>query len=254
MPGYYIHLAGVNKKLRNNRDFIIGVEAPDLLKKYYNLYGLDGARDKYNSIKTMAMPDFSKFEERVQQVENSLNNNGMHYGTSSNPDIWYYWNSLDAREQINPFFIGYLWHLLEDLLIYKYLDIDKKSKLLMERFKDAKDFKELMKIERDNLHKDWDKTNAMVRKEYPDVVLTPEVIELDVIHFIDCEQTKYIDWNIIKIIIDYFRLVNPLEDNIINIINDIMFLLPDSNDLSSDGLSKKIVLKTYRRQIDSLYN
>ena len=46
MPGYYVHLATVNPKIKENRNFIYGVEMPDLLKKYFKAYGLNGAREK----------------------------------------------------------------------------------------------------------------------------------------------------------------------------------------------------------------
>lgn len=132
MPGYYVHLAASNKKARKNRSFVIGVETPDLLKKYLVLFGLDGAREKYNSIKTIKMPDFSYFETRVQQTENNINTDGMHYGWSSNPDIMCYWDSLTKNERNNPFYIGYLWHLLTDLFMYKYLDIENKFNRFVE--------------------------------------------------------------------------------------------------------------------------
>ena len=71
MPGYYVHLATINKKTQKNKNFIKGVEAPDLLKYYYKNYGLEEARKKYNTIKIDGMPSFSYFEDRIQQVENS---------------------------------------------------------------------------------------------------------------------------------------------------------------------------------------
>ncbi len=121
MPGYYVHLAASNYIARNNRSFVCGLETPDLLKKYYKLYGLAGVREKYKKLKTEDMPDFTYFETRVQQKETMENNNGLHYGLSSRPDVVSYWNSLTNDQKQNPFYIGYLWHLLTDLLMYKYL-------------------------------------------------------------------------------------------------------------------------------------
>ena len=37
MPGYYVHLAVSNKEVRKDRSFVLGVEIPDLLKKYVKL-------------------------------------------------------------------------------------------------------------------------------------------------------------------------------------------------------------------------
>ena len=70
------------------------------------------------------MPDFLYFESRIQQEESNSSRDGMHYGWSSNPDVIYFWN-ITNEENRNPFYIGYLWYLLTDLIMYKYLDIKK---------------------------------------------------------------------------------------------------------------------------------
>ena len=232
MPGYYVHLAVSNKEVRKDRSFVLGVEIPDLLKKYVKLYGLDGARIKYNSIKTTKMPEFSYFESRVQQQENNLSNNGMHYGWSSNPDIMCYWNSLGKCEKQNPFYIGYLWHLLTDLFMYKYLDIEGKLNHFAEQHKADKNISELIKLEHKKLHNDWDKINAKIITIYPDVVLTSEVLELDLVKFINDDELTYVDWNIIKAITDYMRTINPLNQEIDKIIDEIMTFMKEQNDYS----------------------
>ena len=71
MPGYYAHLATVNPVVSKNRSFIYGVEMPDLLKDYYYLYGFDYTKEKYNSIQTIDMPNFSLFEELDVYCEKS---------------------------------------------------------------------------------------------------------------------------------------------------------------------------------------
>lgn len=247
MPGYYVHLAASNQNARKNRSFVFGVEMPDLLKSYFKLYGLDNTRKKYNSIKTLEMPDFSYFETRVQQQENNLSNSGMHYGWSSSPDIMCYWNSLTKYEKQNPFYIGYLWHLLTDLFMYKYLDIETKFNYFAEQHKYDKNISELMTVEYEKLHSDWDKTNAKIKSIYPDVVLTPEIVELDVVKFINDDHTDYIDWNIIKSITDYMRIINPLEQDISTIIDEIMTLLPKQNDYSAGTLCKKLTLSKFKK-------
>ena len=169
MPGYYVHLAASNPLTRKNRSFVCGIEIPDLLKTYYSSYGLSMTREKYNHIKTNDMPDFSYFELRVSEQENTYNNAGMHFGWSSNPNIMYYWNSLTKREKQNPFFIGYLWHLLTDLLVYKYLNLENKLDRFAKQHKDDKNLKDLLEIEYQKLHSDWDKTNAKIKVTNPDV-------------------------------------------------------------------------------------
>lgn len=104
MPGYYLHLAACNSAVKNNRSFILGVEAPDILKKYVKLYGMEGARDKYNNLKTDEMPSFESFEKRLMQKEVSGAGTGLHYGMSSNPDIMLYWTTLNDEERNNPFY------------------------------------------------------------------------------------------------------------------------------------------------------
>lgn len=247
MPGYYVHLAASNQKTRQNRSFVCGVETPDLLKKYLKLYGLDGAREKYNSIKTVEMPDFSYFESRVQQQENNLSSNGMHYGWSSNPNVMCYWDSLTKSEKQNPFYIGYLWHLLTDLFMYKYLNIESKLSGFAEQHKDDKNISELMKTEYKKLNSDWDKINSKIRSTYPDVILTPEVLDLDVVKFIIDEQLAYVDWNIIKSITDYMRTINPLDQDINRITDEIMSFLPEHNDYSIGTLNKKLTLSKFKK-------
>ena len=152
-----MHFASCNPKCLKNRSFVCGVETPDLLKKYYSLYGINGAKEKYNEIKQIDMPSFDVFKERIVQKENKDSSVGMHYGTSSNPNISLFWNSLSMEEKNNPFYIGYLWHLLTDLYMYKNLDI--KNKLS----------KKGISFDLNTLHRDWDKTNSKIRDAYNNV-------------------------------------------------------------------------------------
>ena len=246
MPGYYVHLATINSKTSLNRNFILGVEVPDLLKKYYELYGIDGVMEKYNSLKTSEMPDFKRFEIRVQQPETDLNNDGMHYGLSCNPNIEYFLKTLSVKERQNPFFKGYLWHLLTDLLFYKYLDIEKKFSDFIKQHKKDRNLSKLLKLELEKLHADWDKTNAKIHSLYPNVFLTPELTELNIIKFIDDNHFNYVSLPIIKSIIDYMRSINPLDLDINKIIDEIVILLPEQNNYSVYELNKKISLRKNR--------
>lgn len=239
MPGYYVHLAASNKLARKNRSFVCGVEMPDLLKYYVKTYTLDEAKQKYDKIKTQDMPDFSFFEERVQQKEISNSNWGMHYGLSSNPDIFSFWNSLTDSQKQNPFFIGYLWHLLTDLLIYKHLDIDTIFTNLKKEHLNDSNLNELINIERDKLHSDWDKINVKLKKNYPDVVIPQEILELKIVKYIDDEQTFYVDWNLMKTLIDFMQVFDPLNQDINKIIGHIMNSLENSDINKEKILNKK---------------
>ena len=90
MPGYFVHFAACRPILLKDCSFVLGVEAPDILKKYYSMYGIEGAREKYNKLKTDNMPDFSVFESRICQKEKDGYRNGLHYGVSRSPDIMYF--------------------------------------------------------------------------------------------------------------------------------------------------------------------
>jgi len=248
MPGYYAHLATVNPVVSKNRSFIYGVEMPDLLKDYYCLYGFDYTKKKYNSIQTIDMPNFSLFEDRVQQnCEDKFSTDGVHYGWSSSPDVHLFWNSLSECDKKNPFFIGYLWHLLFDLLVYSWLSIENKFDNLLEQYKNVPNLSTLMELEYKKLHNDWDKLNALIRDRYPDVILTPEVIELNTVKFNSDNHLDYVDWNILKKIIDYMRSINPLEEDIEKIISEFMSFLPEETDCSIDTLNKKLNLRLFKK-------
>ncbi len=235
MPGYYVHLAASNKTARKNRSFVCGVEIPDLLKYYVKTYTLAEAKKKYDKIKTEDMPNFSFFEKRVQQVEKSNNSDGMHYGWSSNPDIFSFWNSLTNEQKQNPFFIGYLWHLLTDLLIYKHLNIDSIFNDLKKLHFNDDNLSELINIERDKIHSDWDKINVKLRKNYSDVVIPEEIRELEIIKYIE-GKTYYVDWNIIQKLIEFLQKFDPMKQDIDIIIEEVMNFLPNKG-------KEKIILK-----------
>lgn len=222
MPGYYIHFASCKPDSRNNLSFLRGVEAPDLLKKHFKLYGIDAARQKYDSLRTKDMPEYDFFEERVKQKEMIGSLEGLHYGVSSNPSIISFWASLSEEQRKNPFFKGYLWHLLTDLLMYNWLAIDEKFQEVLEKNKSNHNIEELRKSETKKLHYDWDRTNAMVRDQYIDVIIPPEIEELGVVQFIEKGPLHYIDSRVIKSTIDYLRKYDPLNENIEQIICKVL--------------------------------
>ena len=219
MPGYYLHLATCKGNTLKNRSFVLGVEAPDLLKKHFKIYGnVVEARKKYETLKTADMPDYSELETRIQQKETANSTTGLHYGVSSNPDIYECWNSLSETQKNNPFWRGYIWHLLTDKFIYSKLDIDAKFQKILDNNKNATN----MKTEVKKLHTDWNKTNAKVRDTYPEICLPEEVKELSVVQFIEEGDLFYIDWTVLKEAIEFLRNFNPLGTDMDYIIKTVL--------------------------------
>lgn len=223
MPGYYLHLAACGGNSLTNRSFVLGVEAPDILKKHVKIFGgLEGARKKYESIRTSDMPGYHEFEERIKQKERHGSTEGLHYGPSSLPDVKKCWNGFSEEQKNNPFYRGYIWHLLTDLIMYKRLDIDGKTQKFFEENKGKPNIEELKKREVEKLHADWDKTNARVREEYPEVFLPEEIRELGVVQFITEGDLVYVNWPLLKDTIDYLRTFDPIAGDMDSIIEEII--------------------------------
>ena len=222
MAGYYVHLSMCGGQTLNNRSFVLGVEAPDMLKKHVKFCGsLDGARAKYNALRTNEMPEYQDLMERILQKETADSSDGLHYGLSSNPDILACWESLSESQRANPFYRGYVYHLISDKAIYARQRIDDKFREVMQANRNNPNIAELQKSEVQKLHNDWDRTNALVRDTYG-VSLTDEVKELGVVQFIDEGELNYIDWVILKDTIDWFRTFNPLDDDMNIIIDTVL--------------------------------
>lgn len=223
MPGYYIHLAACGGHSLENRSFVLDVEAPDILKKHVKVYGgIDAAHAKYNELRTKEMPEYSELQPRIQQKEAANSNDGLHYGLSSQPNVKACWYSLSEKQKSNPFYRGYVWHLLTDAIMYRRLDIDAKFQKVMDENKDHQDVEELWKSEVKKLHTDWDKTNALVRDTYPEALLTDEVKELGVVQFIAEGDLVYVNWPLLKATIDYLRTFDPLDGNMERIIDNVL--------------------------------
>lgn len=223
MPGYYLHLAACKESSLENRSFVLGVEAPDMLKKHVKFCGgIEAARTKYESLRTSEMPEYGELQPRILQKENAENNDGLHYGFSSNPDIKECWSGLSETQKANPFYKGYVWHLLTDAIMYGRLDIETKLKKVLQDHQESSDIDELYKAERQKLHDDWNKTNALVRETYPEVTLTEEVKELGVVKFITEGELVYVDWDLLRDTIDYLRNFDPLNGDMDSIIKEVM--------------------------------
>lgn len=222
MPGYMLHFSACNGEALKNRSFVVGVEAPDLLKKHFKVCGgIDGARAKYDTLKTTDMPDYSELEERVQQKERKGSTEGLHYGLSSSPDVRLFWKGLSSEQQKMLFYRGYAWHLLTDAIMYARLDIDSKFQKALEAWGEQNQ-EEFINNERQKLHDDWNKTNALVRDTYKGIDLPAEVEELGVVKFIDEGELVYVDWNILKGTIDCLRTFDPINGDMDEMIEAVL--------------------------------
>lgn len=223
MPGYYLHLASCEKHCLENRSFVLGVEAPDILKKHVKFCGgIEEARAKYDSLRTSEMPDYSELLPRIQQKESANSNEGLHYGLSSSPNVRACWSGLSDKQKANPFYRGYVWHLLTDAIMYGRLDIDAKFQKVLVENQGHQDVEELKKAEVKKLHSDWDKINASVCETYPEVFLPDEVKELGVVKFITEGDLFYVEWPLLKDTINYLRMFDPLKGNMDDIIEDVL--------------------------------
>lgn len=223
MPGYYIHLAACGGDSLENRSFVLGVEAPDILKKHVKVCGgINAAHAKYDELRTDEMPEYSALQPRIQQKEKVNSNDGLHYGLSSQPDVKACWYGLSNEQKANPFYRGYVWHLLTDAIMYRRLNIDAKFVKVMKENQNYQNIEEFWEREHKKLHRDWDKINALVRDTYPEVSLTDEVKELGVVQFVTDGELVYVDWTLIKEIIDYLRTFDPLNGNMESIIDNVL--------------------------------
>ena len=223
MPGYYLHFAACGGDSLKNRSFVLGVEAPDILKKHVKVCGgIEAAHAKYDSLRANEMPEYSELQSRILQKERADSNEGLHYGLSSKPDIMACWSGLSEKQKTNPFYRGYVWHLLTDAIMYGRLNIDAKFMKVLQENEGNPNLEEVKMQERRKLHADWDKTNALVRDTYPEITLPEEVQELGVVQFIEKGDLVYVDWHILKDTIEYLRTFDPLYGNMNSIIKDVL--------------------------------
>ena len=222
MPGYYLHFAACREDSLKNRSFVLGVEAPDILKKHVKFYGgVEAAHAKYDSLRTSEMPAYSELQARILQKERAGSNEGLHYGLSSKPDVIACWNGLSEKQKENPFYRGYVWHLLTDAIMYGRLNIDAKFMKVLQENEGNPNLEEIKVNARKSLHDDWDKTNALVRDRYPEIAIPEEVQELGVVKFIEEGDLVYVDWHILEDTIEYLRTFDPLNGDMNAIIEEL---------------------------------
>lgn len=230
MPGYYAHLASCHEKALLNPSFRLGVEIPDLLKTYYKV-SPNYAQEKYNLLKTKDMPEYSYFAKRLKEEERPNVPKGMHYGLSNNPNVLYFFSSLSNTEKTNPFFLGYLWHLLTDLLCYQSLNVDNIFNEYL-KTQDISQKNNLLSHKLSIIHEDWDKINKKILEQYPSLNIPSEIKELDFINFKE-GNPLFINETILFKIISYLRDINPLDANMLDIINNIYSLI-DPNSIKRE--------------------
>ena len=222
MPNSYVHLVCCNPKLLENRSFVIGNEAPHLLKVWFKQEGMDKTRVEYLSIQQKDMPAFCTLEERISQKERWAYDSGLHFGKKDNPHIDAFWQALSPDERKSDFWRGYLWHLLTDMFIHSKLALKEKLDSKMRAFEGSQDQKEFfLRKEASRMNDDWRKVNSLLLHTYPEVNLTHEIRNLDEIHFICPDTLDYIYWPDLKDYINYLRSFNPLSQDIEKIMREI---------------------------------
>lgn len=230
MHSYFQYWASACPEAKQVRAFVIGLEIPDLLKDYRKKYknGLAEANAVYEALQkeTDGLPDFSKyFSERLMQKERLGSSFGMHFGKKLCPNVKAFWNWVPDSEKANPFWRGYLWHLISDRVINPRLNINQKIKTLSETKKISQ--KELGTFMQEEvtpiLEKDLHKVNILLSDAYSDVQMTPEVEELGItLHAYPDMELSFIDWNVFIQSIDWLRSYDPLASNIDDTIEEIL--------------------------------
>ena len=230
MHSYFPYWASACPEAKQVRAFVIGLEIPDLLKDYRKKYknGLAEANAEYSILQeeTDGLPDFSKyFSERLMQKERLGSSFGMHFGKKLCPNVKAFWNWVPDSQKANPFWRGYLWHLISDRVINPRLNINKKIKTLSETKKISQ--KELGTFMQEEvtpiLEKDLHKVNILLSDAYSDVQMTPEVEELGItLHAYPDMELSFIDWNVFIQSVGWLRSYDPLAPNIDDTIEEIL--------------------------------
>lgn len=230
MHSYFQYWASACPEAKQVRAFVIGLEIPDLLKDYRKKYknGLAEANAVYEALQkeTDGLPDFSKyFSERLMQKERLGSSFGMHFGKKLCPNVKAFWNWVPDSQKANPFWRGYLWHLISDRVINPRLNINQKIKTLSETKKISQ--KELGTFMQEEvtpiLEKDLNKVNILLSDAYSDVQMTPEVEELGItLHAYPDMELSLIDWNVFIQSVGWLRSYDPLAPNIDDTIEEIL--------------------------------
>ena len=230
MHSYFQYWASACPEAKQVRAFVIGLEIPDLLKDYRKKYknGLAEANAVYEALQkeTDGLPDFSKyFSERLMQKERLGSSFGMHFGKKLCPNVKAFWNWVPDSQKANPFWRGYLWHLISDRVINPRLNINQKIKTLSETKKISQ--KELGTFMQEEvtpiLEKDLNKVNILLSDAYSDVQMTPEVEELGItLHAYPDMELSLIDWNVFIQSVGWLRSYDPLAPNIDDTIEEML--------------------------------
>lgn len=197
---FLIYFAAAGKGLRD-RNFTIGVELKNLLQKYYVFFGNSGAQIKYEEIRTKMMPEYEFWEEKLKSLQNI------------SPGVLSFLDELTNEQKKYPFYKGYCLSLIVDELLEKNSIINGRFLSTSKGLKSFAIQEELCMI------------NTLIQKTYPEVYVTDEVANMCPVKYIPVEDTKtlrYVNWEALKMLIDYLRSFDFLYGDIEKITHNIL--------------------------------
>ena len=106
--------------------------------------------------------------------------------------------------------------------MYNRLDIDAKMKAFYDENSGKENIKALFAQEKKKLHSDWDKTNSLINETYSNTALPEWIIELGVVNYLPAENLHYVDWSVLKNVIDYMRMFDPANGDMEEIIQSVL--------------------------------
>ncbi len=158
MPGYFIHLVAAPEEIRNSKLGALGLIAPDFWQKYAP------TEEEYIEF-FQGCEDFPTYEQILMLC--SKEHGGTHFGVKSRCNTstdFGIINQMIEENKIdsnNMFIKGFIQHLKVDEAFYTdrtYFDVDTY------RLDYAVNNKKTI----GRLHKEWDRTNLVITKWYPE--------------------------------------------------------------------------------------
>lgn len=225
MHSYAVYLAACSPAVLDNRSFVTGCLLPNLLKAKYKSDGFEAARDFYLSCQTEDMPNFEEaFASRVRQKERFSHTSGMHFGRETFPHVNVFWGELDPSEKNNPFWKGYLWHLITDAIVNFRLGIEEKlKKCLDNQFVLTSSSYEVLQLQTRLLSEDWNKVDCKLRLLFPYIEEVPVAKDLNLFQTSSIErELMFLDWDVMENTLTYLRSFNPFAGHVGGMIEEIM--------------------------------
>ena len=196
MPGYKVHDATGDPEKMGNLSYRKGLNAPDYFKGGY----IRTHKDYINYFEGCEFNEIISYDEFSEISKNPHLMDNPH--ETRNPSIIRFVN-LPYVDLQNPFWQGYLVHLVGDKMFYgseKYMNFTKFEADIANIQKKEEAFR--------LLHNDWDVTNAIVEEEFH-IPLLPEIEDLGIVGYMRGD-TAYINANSI---IDFIREVRKITKN-----------------------------------------